>query len=253
MAKRKKYVSGDSLEARLEELRLELLRLGASHSLPAAVSEDGAARDRLALDLLRIYHQHALPHAYELLLDVAAADVAHIVETCAPPGCDCATLEDAIVGVFLQLYEGKGFSLRRGPHSLKQIVLAIAPSIVARSQETRGIPARGAKPPREDGKPLSLPQDQSSDSVRPLGLPPEEVKRIVERSYQMLPELTRRCFDLYFGEGRSELEIAEELGIPLNGVSTRIQQARLQSYRMAVERAAELGLETEGWAQEDEA
>ncbi|OUN76818.1 hypothetical protein B5G09_08755 [Alistipes sp. An54] len=65
----------------------------------------------------------------------------------------------------------------------------------------------------------------SLEACNPTGLFAEEVKRIVERTLENMPDLTRQVFESNRFSDKTYAEIAEELGISQRRVTSEMQRA----------------------------
>ncbi|MEW6743989.1 MAG: sigma factor-like helix-turn-helix DNA-binding protein [Planctomycetota bacterium] len=222
-----------SLEARLKALAAELRRSRIKSRLSPRLPENESQLDRQAYELLAVYHDHQIPAAIELLFDIAAPLVAEIVVERLDRLVASLDPEEITARVFYEMSRPRGLPPAVSDHAFRKEVLRVTDEIISFALEEQRQRMATADP---IGALLAAAGFKGPETTAPpFGLSRDEVKQIVARGFDALPELTQRCFYLHLVEGKSLADIAHELGLSLTAVSRRMDEARQRAFRAAAE------------------
>ena len=116
--------------------------------------------------------------------------------------------------VFLAVWQMK----KRGEAigNVRGLLHRVAMNKIGSYMQLRALRVDGATCPEEVGDPLDLEQDAIVDAR----------KRVVEETLAKMPPGPKEVFTLIELEGKSDQEVAEQLGIPLGTVKSRKSKAR---------------------------
>ncbi|MEW6746197.1 MAG: hypothetical protein AB1486_25940 [Planctomycetota bacterium] len=152
--------------------------------------------------------------------------------------------DEVVARVFFELYEQRVGLPPSADRKFSRCVGLIIDKLLreALEQATRRTPVEKIISELEASRPdLDLRRP-------PVDLSPEEMSEVVAQSFATLPEISRRCLHLYLVEGKSIPDIAQCLGITVNGVCQKIMEAQRRSLALARERYRQrrAGLESSG-------
>ncbi|MEW6745965.1 MAG: sigma factor-like helix-turn-helix DNA-binding protein [Planctomycetota bacterium] len=207
-------------------------------SLPSRLPRNEPALDSLALKLLKIYWRYDLPEAFDLLFDLAGPVVARIVVDHLTGLLTACDPDEVVARVFFELAEGTRFAEGQEHHTFRGYVSQLLQDMAAtrtgeRDDETKpeGFTARPITSPGRAYQPRGSPLDQQP----PLDLPSHVLYRLIEQSFASLPELTQQCFRMHLIDGKSIPDIAQQLGLSLAAVTSRMKEARCRAYEAAAQ------------------